>query len=244
MPQDPLEIEVKRLDSIEIKGGDEEGHVEAVIATLNVVDRDHDVILPGAIKDGAHVTLSEYGHSTVIAGTPPVGKGTLQAKGNTVVFKGRYFMSTDRGKEAFRTIKEMGLEDQEWSFGFTVDGHEIPDAELQKKGAWRILSKLGSFEVSPVIRGAGIGTRTVSVKAAGASPPAEPPATEMLPENEEPKAEVPAAEVPADEPEPELKEDPAEVERKQAEIEAQRKLQAEIDTEVERFQRTQRLFNL
>jgi hypothetical protein len=108
MPQDALEIEVKRLDSIEIKGGDEEGHVEAVIATLNVVDRDHDVILPGAIKDGAHVTLSDYGHSTVISGTLPVGKGTLQTKGNKVVFKGRYFMSTDREAEAFRTIQEMG----------------------------------------------------------------------------------------------------------------------------------------
>jgi hypothetical protein len=243
MPQDALEIEVKRLDSIEIKGGDEEGHVEAIIATLNVVDRDHDVILPGAIKDGAHVTLSDYGHSTVISGTLPVGKGTLQTKGNQVLFKGRYFMSTDHGKQAFRTIQEMGLDNQEWSFGYTVDGHEIPNAELQKKGAWRILSKLGSFEVSPVIRGAGIGTRTVSVKAAGARPPAEPPVTETLPEGEEPKAEAPAvAEVPVVE--PEAKEDPAETERKQAEIEAQRKLQAEIDTEVERFQRTQRLFNL
>jgi hypothetical protein len=243
MPQDALEIEVKRLDALEIKGGEEEGHVEAVIATLNVVDRDHDIIRPGAIPDGATVKLSDYGHSTVITGTAPVGKGVLQTKGNKIVFNGRYFMTTDRGKEAFKTIKEMGLEDQEWSFGFTVDGHEIPDAELQKKGAWRILTKLGSFEVSPVIRGAGIGTRTVSVKAAGASPPAEPPATEMPPEGEEPKAEAPAvAEVPVVE--PEAKEDPAETERKQAEMEAQRKLQAEIDTEVERFQRTQRLFNL
>jgi hypothetical protein len=94
-----------------------------------------------------------------------------------------------------------------------------------------------------VIRGAGIGTRTVSVKAAGASPPPEPPVTEMPPKARSRRLkpqlvpEVPVVE-------PEAKEDPAEVERKQAEIEAQRKLQAEIDTEVERFQRTQRLFNL
>jgi hypothetical protein len=241
MPQDPVEIEVKRLGSLEIKN-EEKGEIEAVIATLDVVDHDHDIIRPGAIPDGAKVKLSDYGHS-VAFGAPPVGKGTLLTKGNKVVFQGRYFMTTERGAEAFRTMQELGPDDQEWSFGFTVSGAELPEDQDQKKGAWRVLTKLDSFEVSPVIRGAGIGTRTVSVKAAGANPPEPPAPAEAEPvEAKAAVEEVPVPEVPAVE--PEVTEDPAEVERKQAEIEAQRKLQAEIDEEVERFQRTQRLFSL
>jgi hypothetical protein len=238
MPQDAVELEVKFLDSFEIKD-EEKGEIEAVVVTLNTVDRDHDIILPGAIPDGAKVKLSDYGHS-VAFGSPPVGKGVLRTKGHKVVFLGHYFMTTERGAEAFRTIKEIGSDDQEWSFGFTVNGAEMPEEEDRKKGAWRILTKLDSFEVSPVIRGAGIGTRTVLVKAAGANPPPEPPPVEgpVAETSEAPVAKV-VAEVEPDA----VKETPEELQRKQEEVEAQQKLQAEIDAEVERFQRTQRLFN-
>jgi hypothetical protein len=176
-----------------------------------------------------------------------VGKGILRTKGNKVVFQGHYFMTTDRGAEAFRTIKGIGPEDQEWSFGFTVKGAEMPEDEGRKKGAYRILTKLDSFEVSPVIRGAGIGTRTVLVKAAGANPPPEPPVTDEAAAPSE-AAEAPAEATPAEpesvaEAEPIATETPEELQRKQAEIDAQRKLQADIDAGFERFQRTQRLFN-
>jgi Caudovirus prohead serine protease len=251
MPQDaPVQIlEVKSLDTFEIKD-DEKGEIEAVIATLGVVDHDHDIITKDAIADGAAVKLSDYGHS-VAFGALPVGKGNLRIKGNKVLFEGHYF-KTPRGRESFDTVKAMGI-DQEWSFGFSVKGDELPGDEDRKKGAWRILTKLDSFEVSPVIRGAGIGTRTVLVKAAGANAPPELPAEEMGEQTPAPVAE--ASEIEAPPAEPEAQEDPAEAERKAAEeaykikqreeeAEAQRKLQAEIDAEVERFQRTARLFNL
>lgn len=171
--QETLEIEVKALDGLEIKDA-EKGEIEAVIATLDVVDRDRDIIRPMAIKDGARVKLSDYGHSAAF-GAAPVGKGTLRIEGNKVLFRGKYFMSTSRGSEAFKMMKEIGPDESEWSFGFHVEEDAAPDEADRKKGAFRILTKLDSFEVSPVLRGAGIGTRTVSVKAAGVSAPPVPP---------------------------------------------------------------------
>ena len=155
------DLETKDLGALEIKDADK-GEVEAVVATLNVVDKDAEIIMDGAIKDGAKVKLSAYGHDSVF-GASPVGKGALHLDGDRVLFKGRFFTSTDRGADAFQTIKEMGSE-QEWSFGFRVMKSEEPDDEQRAKGARRVLKKLDAFEVSPVILAAGIGTQTLAVK--------------------------------------------------------------------------------
>lgn len=263
MPQDdmptPQVVEIKVLESVEIKD-EEKGEIEAVFATVDVVDKDHDIIRPAAIVEGAKAKLSDYAHSAVF-GAAPVGKGTMHQVKNKAVFRGHYFMSTTRGVEAFRTLKEIGP-DQEWSFGYQVMGWEEPEEEDRKKGAWRILTKLDAFEISPVLRGAGLGTRTVSVKAAGASPPPKSPGAEeganaaaeaarkveedatkgretqeaLLAEEARVKAEQEAAEAESQR---------VQAEQKAAEeSEAQRKLQAEVDAEMERFQRTRRQFNL
>lgn len=232
----PQVVEIKVLESVEIKD-EEKGEIEAVFATLDVVDKDHDIIRPSAIAEGAKAKLSDYAHSAVF-GASPVGKGTMHQVKNKAVFRGRYFMSTTRGVEAFKTLKEIGA-DQEWSFGYQVLGSEEPEEEDREKGAWRILTKLDAFEISPVLRGAGLGTRTLSVKAAGGQPPVDPP-----PPNPDP----PAAEPPAVDPLPgETKAtEAAEAQRladEVAEAEAKR-LQQEIDEGVERFQRTRRQFGL
>jgi HK97 family phage prohead protease len=156
-------IATKALGALEIKS-EEKGEVEAVIATLNVVDKDGDIIRPGAIADGSKVSMSSYGHDAMYGGAP-VGKGTLSVDGNRVIFKGRMFLATDRGRETFETLKEMGA-DQQWSFGFRIRGYEVPSDEDRKQGARMILTKLEAFEVSPVIVGAGRGTRTLAMKSA------------------------------------------------------------------------------
>lgn len=158
------DLELKELGALEIKDA-EKGEVEAVIATLGVVDRDYDVISPDAIKDGAKVKMSAYGHDLMFGGEMPVGRGSLHVEGDKAVFKGKLFLSTQRGREAFDVLKEMG-KDQEWSFGFRVLGSEVPDDAWREKGARRILTKLDAFEVSPVLIGAGVGTRTLAVKEA------------------------------------------------------------------------------
>jgi hypothetical protein len=170
-------LRAKSFEGFEIKNGIT-GEVEAVIATLNVVDHDAEVIWPGAIKDGSKVKMSSYGHDIVGSlfggGAMPVGKGAITVEGNRAVFRGRVFQSTERGRETFSVLKEMGR-DQEWSFGFRILESQPPDEDWLKRGAERILTKLEVFEVSPVLLGAGVGTTTLSAKctACGARSPCE-----------------------------------------------------------------------
>ncbi len=164
MPTPDETLATKALTALEIKDA-EKGEVEAIVATLGVVDRDYDVIQEGAIMDGAKVKLSGYGHDTVFSGAMPVGRGAIHIDGDKAVFRGKVFMSTARGRETLAVLKEMGAE-QEWSFGFRVIGREEPDEAWSKRGARRILTKLEAFEVSPVLIGAGIDTQTVRAKEA------------------------------------------------------------------------------
>lgn len=157
------ERQVKALGAFEIKDADK-GEVEAIIATLGVVDRDGDVITPEAIADGAKVQVSSWGHDAVY-GARPIGKGAVHVEGKHAIFRGRLFLQTTEGRETFAVLKELGPE-TEWSFGFMVQGSEVPDDDWRGKGAHRILTKLDAFEVSPVLIGAGKGTRTVALKEA------------------------------------------------------------------------------
>lgn len=162
--------ELKSFCTLEVKDA-EKGEVEAIVATLGVVDRDEDIIRRDAIPDGSKVTMSAYGHDAVW-GARPAGKGKLHIEGNKVVFKGRMFLTTTDGRDTFECLKAMGG-DQEWSFGFHILGSEVPSADEKSKGARRILTKLSAFEVSPVLIGAGIGTGTVGVKEETPAPPPE-----------------------------------------------------------------------
>lgn len=163
-PDNADTLELKSFTTIEIKD-EAKGLVEAIVATLGVIDKDFEVITATAIKDESKVTVSSYGHDIVFGDGLPAGKGHLYIEDDRAVFKGKMFLGTQRGRETFEVLKEMGA-DQQWSFGFRVLGSEIPDEAWQKKGARRILTKLDAFEVSPVLIGAGVGTRTVSAKAA------------------------------------------------------------------------------
>jgi hypothetical protein len=161
-------VDVKAFESFEVKDADR-GEVVAIVATLNVVDRDGDVILPGAIPPGARVKLSGYGHDLVLYGAPPAGKGTLTEEGNKAVLRGNFFMSTDRGREAFYTTKELGPE-SEWSFGFLKDVKQAKlTDEWRARGARRVIAGLVPLEASPCLLGAGIGTATISAKSARAA---------------------------------------------------------------------------
>ena len=172
------QVGTKGLGVLEIKDADK-GEVEAIVATLDVVDRDREVIRSGAIQHGTKVKLSEWAHNSIpmLGGaTAPVGKGTLQVEGKQVRFRGKFFLGTTRGAEAFAMLKEMGPE-QEWSLGYIILGTEIPDDDWREKGARLLLTKLEPFEVSPVGVGAGLGTRTVNVKCADCGAKEDAPCT-------------------------------------------------------------------
>jgi hypothetical protein len=158
------DLQLKTLGAFEIK--DESlGIVEAVVATLNVVDHDRDVILPGAIKNGSKVKLSSYGHDVITAGASPVGLATVHVIGEQAILKGQFFMNTSRGREAFETVKALGA-DGEWSIGYFPSKTAPMTKVWQEKGAERLLSQIVLVESSPVFIGASPDTATVGVKAA------------------------------------------------------------------------------
>lgn len=159
----------KALFDIQVKDADK-GEIEAVIATFNVKDHDGDWTLPGAFEDGAAVRISAYGHESWF-GALPVGKGVLKTTDQDARFVGRFFMDTAQGLETFKTVKGMGSL-QEYSYGFDVLERGELTEDLRQRGVFRVLKKLKVHEVSPVLLGAGIGTRTVTVK--GRDDEAEP----------------------------------------------------------------------
>lgn len=153
---------------VEIKDADK-GEVRAVFSTFNAIDSDNDVTLPGAFDDGAPVRISAYGH-TSWNGALPVGKGVIRQTDEGAVLEGQFFMNTAHGRDTFATVKELseaGL--QEWSYGFDITSSE--PGEWDGKGV-RLLKKVKVHEVSPVLLGAGVNTRTLSAKSA--KPPAAP----------------------------------------------------------------------
>lgn len=152
-------METKRLH-VEIKN-EEEGIVQARFATLGVKDHDGDVIEPGAFGK-QRVKVSAYGH-TSWQGALPVGIGTTSEKGDEAIADLEFFLNTTHGRDHFETVKGLG-DLGEWSFGFDVNEEAAPDEEQRQAGVKRILKSLTVHEVSPVLRGAGVGTQTLGVK--------------------------------------------------------------------------------
>src|SRR3990167_2909099 len=136
--------ETKALTGVAIKDADK-GLVEAVFATLGVVDLDGDVTVAGAFEDGAAVRISSFGHASW-GGELPVGRGTIRAGAKEAVLDGRFFLDTSGGRDTFTTVREMG-DLQEWSYGFDIiasQAGQFEDLDV------RFLQKLLVHEVSPV----------------------------------------------------------------------------------------------
>lgn len=154
-------MDSKSLTRVEIKD-ETKGEVEAVFATLNVKDHDGDVTVPGAFDNGSEVIISAYNHG-VWKGALPVGKGTIHEVGDQVIMKGQFFMDTTGGRDTFNVVKALGPK-QEWSYGFDVVKSDPGEHEGKSV---RVLKKMAVHEVSPVLRGAGLGTRTTYAKSFG-----------------------------------------------------------------------------
>lgn len=154
-------MDKKTFGNVEIKS-ESKGEIRAVFSTLDVVDKDGDITVKGAMRDGAPVRISAYNHKSW-EGALPVGKGVIREVGNEVVLEGQFFMNTTGGRETFEVVKGLG-ELQEFSYGFDVIESDEPEAEAKSAGAKRILKSLAVHEVSPVLLGAGVNTRTVGVK--------------------------------------------------------------------------------
>lgn len=157
-------MHTKRLSGrVEVKDADK-GTVAVVFATLGVKDLDGDVTVKGAFEDGAPVVISAYGHKSW-DGKLPVGTGEIREVKNEAVMDGQFLLDTAAGADTFITVKalaEKGL--GEWSYGYDAVKYSFGEHEGERV---RFLEQQKVHEVSPVLLGAGINTRTLAAKSAG-----------------------------------------------------------------------------
>lgn len=149
----------KTFHDVRVKDADK-GLVEAVFSTFNVLDSDGDITLPGAIKDGAEVVISAYGHQSHW-GSLPVGKGRIRTTDTEAILEGQFFLDTTGGRETFAVVKELGPLG-EWSYSL----HDVTSKSGEIDGRRvNYLESIGLIkEVSPVLMGAGVNTRTLAAK--------------------------------------------------------------------------------
>jgi hypothetical protein len=114
---------------------------------------------PGAFAGHGEVPISAYGHSSW-NGTPPIGKGTIRETKNEAIVKAQFFMEQTLARDTFVAVKELG-EMGEWSYGY--DPTEFAFGEFNDREV-RFLTAVKVHEVSPVLVGAGVGTRTLQAK--------------------------------------------------------------------------------
>jgi len=151
-----MDKKVYTAAGLELKQEGDQGLVTAVFATLNVIDEDGDVTLPGAFGEQS-VKLASWGHGW---GELPVGRGRIFEEDEKAVFDGRFFLDTMAGQEHFTTVKNLA-ELQEWSYGFKI----LERAEGEFNGQQvRFLKRMKVWEVSPVMVGAGVDTMTIAIK--------------------------------------------------------------------------------
>lgn len=139
-----------------------EGSFRAAIASLNVIDHDDDVTIPGAFKAGQPVRVAQAGHNW---GLPTIGGGKIVTDAAKAYIQGEFNLKMTAGREHYESVKWDAEHDklQEWSYGYDVVDSEM--GQFEGKDV-RFLKALDVIEVSQVMLGAGIGTGTENVKTA------------------------------------------------------------------------------
>lgn len=153
--------------SLTIKDMNDEGRGLAKIATLSAIDHDGDTYVAGAFgwKEGGHQWVSMLpAHNRTAM---PFGKARVYEDGDAAYAELHLNLNSEAGREWHASLKfdlAKGEAVQEWSYGFGV-----LDAGYEQRGEERIrvLKRLDVNEVSPVLRGAGVGTGTLSLKSRG-----------------------------------------------------------------------------
>jgi len=151
--------------TLALKALSEKGRGLAVFATLNVVDSDGDLTLPGAFGE-QHVTLlpaHDWGHV-------PLGRARIYEEGDEALAELHLNLEVAAARDWYAALK-FDLANppalQEWSYGYQPV--EFAYRETAGKRV-RVLSKIAVSEVSPVLRGAGVGTRTLGMKSGDPCP--------------------------------------------------------------------------
>ncbi len=150
---------IEKKMKVRTKAVGDDGTALIVFATLSVVDKDEDVIMPGAFGEQLAAILPAHNRSKA-----PLGKARIFEDANEALAEKRFNLDIENARDWHSAIKfDMadGEPIQEYSFGFTI--LESSRGEFEGRQV-RFLSKLKVHEVSPVLVGAGVNTRTLAVK--------------------------------------------------------------------------------
>jgi hypothetical protein len=130
------------------------------------VDKDGHVTELGAIPTKA-VPVSNYGHSSwpEKGARLPVGRAEIGPDSATksAIAAGSFFVNTTHGRDHYLTVKGLG-ELGEWSYGYRITAAERTGGKTTKGKPIVRLKGLDIRELSPVLVGAGVGTRTLGIK--------------------------------------------------------------------------------
>ena len=145
-----------------LKQDGDTGSGTAIFAQFDVRDHDWDVTKTGAFGVQNVKLLGSHNWTP-----PPIGKGATREDDKYALCDFHMNLATGLGKDWYEALKfdmdaEIGPALQEWSYGYFVEESEYGDHDGERV---RFLKKIKVFEVSPVVLGAGIGTRTITVKA-------------------------------------------------------------------------------
>lgn len=154
---------LKTFSGVEFKD-EAQGLVTSKISTFGVIDSDGDVTSKSSFVDGQPVIMSAYNHQSW-KGALPIGHGKVFTNSTEAIFEGQFLMNTTHGSDAFHTVKALSdVQLQEWSYSL----RGIKSSQILVEG--RKARHLDSFdvnEVSPVIKGASVDTRTLDIKQFG-----------------------------------------------------------------------------
>lgn len=153
---------------VDIKEVKDTGMVVAVIATLNVVDKDGDVTLPGFFGEQEVVMLPchDWGHI-------PLGKGRVYESGDKAVAEMKMNLDLESAREWHSALAfdlKNGRPLQQYSYGFNILSGGSSDGEKDGRKVRFLQPAPGGapgckvHEISPVLVGAGEGTGTLAVK--------------------------------------------------------------------------------
>lgn len=153
---------------VTLKALDDAGHGLARIAMLSAIDHDGDTYAPGAFGEQWTQIVAAHDWQTV-----PLGKARVYEAGDEALAELHMNLATAAGRDWHAALKfDLDGGDgippvQEWSYGF-----RILEAEDQVRDGdkVRVLKRLQVHEVSPVVKGAGIGTATLAMKGDNGTP--------------------------------------------------------------------------
>lgn len=149
--------------ALAIKEMDEKGQGLALLANMKDVDNDGDTYTKGAFawKSGGQWAPIVPAHNWK---EMPFGKARVFEDGDEAVAELKLNLDTNAGRDWHAALKfdlATGSPVQQWSYGY-----HLLDFANENRGGQKVrnLKKLGVLEVSPVIVGAGKGTRTLEMK--------------------------------------------------------------------------------